>query len=173
MKIDNTQLPGVLLIKPDIQHDFRGEYVMVYHEDKYINVRGYYIKWREECISVSAMGTLRGIHADFSCHKLISVFHGAIYYVVVDCVETSVNFGKWQAFILSDKNYYQIFKPAQYGAGFLALTEDAVFHYKQDTFYDPKRQVTFKYDDKRFNIFWPTIGRLMSQRDTHGDSSLI
>lgn len=171
MQIEKTNLEGVLLIKPDVFEDFRGQYVMVFNRREYLSPSGSVIQegyFVEDCVSTSHKGVLRGIHADFACHKLMSVLHGEIYYVVVDCLESSPTFGKWQSFILSDKNHYQIYKPAKYGAGFLALTDDVVFHYKQSAFYDPKRQVTFLWNDPRFNIFWPVKDPILSERDISG-----
>ena len=156
MKITDGKLPGVKLICPDIHEDFRGSYVMTYNAREYAELNFAPV---ENCISISSKGVLRGIHVDPECNKLIYVTHGRIYYVVVDLAT-----GEYENHILSGGNHVQIFKPKQYGAGFLALTDDVVFCYMQDRYYDPSRQKTFAWD--RFpNIWWPTKNPILSERD--------
>ncbi len=169
MEIVKTQLDDVLLIKPDIFEDFRGDYVMTYNQGLYRKT-GIAIDFVEEDVSTSTKGVLRGIHYSPSCWKLNQCLYGRLYYVVVNCDEKHPEFGKWQSFILSDKNHYQLFKHPMYGSGFLVLSDHAVFHYMQSEYYDPENpnQKTFKWDDPRFNIWWPTKDPILSQRDEVG-----
>lgn len=169
MEIVKTQLDDVLLIKPDIFEDFRGDYVMTYNQRLYPKP-GIGVGFVEEDISMSTKGVLRGIHYSPSCWKLNQCLYGRLYYVVVNCDEKHPEFGKWQAFILSDKNHYQLFKHPRYASGFLVLSDHAVFHYMQSEYYDPENpnQKTFKWDDPRFNIWWPTKDPILSQRDEVG-----
>lgn len=171
MEVLETQLENVLLIKPDINTDFRGDYVMTYNEKLY-NESGISIKFVEEDISTSIKGVLRGIHYSPTCWKLNECLYGSIYYVVVNTEEGHPEFGKWQAFILSGKNHYQLFKHPRYSSGFLVLSDYCVFHYLQSEYYDPNdpNQKTFKWDDPRFNIWWPkiTVPPILSQRDEAG-----
>lgn len=179
MIVEQTSLDGVLLIKPDIHTDFRGDYAMTYHKDKYDTFCRQIKNWREDApiefvehdISTSTKGVLRGIHYSPTCWKINQCLHGTIYYVVVNCNEESPEFGKWQSFILSDKNRYQLFKHPRYGSGFYVLSDFAVFHYIQSEYYNPDKpkQETFKWNDGRFNIWWPTDNPILSQRDQEGD----
>lgn len=170
MEICQTELDEVFLIKPDIHTDFRGDYVMTYNEEIYRQQAN--IKFIEEDISTTTKGVLRGIHYSPNCWKLNQCLYGSIYYVVVNCDEKHVEFGRWQAFILSDKNHYQLLKHPRYGSGFLTLTDMAVFHYMQSQYYNPDNpnQKTFKWNDPRLNIWWPKITAvpILSQRDEEG-----
>jgi len=170
MEIIKTKLEGVLLIKPDVFYDFRGEYVMTYNEELY-KKHGIDVKFVEEDISTSAKGVLRGIHYDPVCWKLTDVLHGSIYNVLTDCDEKSDSFGKWEAFILSDKNHFQLFRHPRYGSAFLALEDNTVFHYMQSEYYVRSRQKTFMWNDPRFNIWWPKLTPfpILSQRDETGE----
>ena len=170
MEIVKTQLDDVLLIKPDIFEDFRGDYVMTFNRELYRKTGGIYADFVEEDVSTSTKGVLRGIHYSPSCWKLNQCLYGRLYYVVVNCDEKHPEFGKWQAFILSDRNHYQLFKHPRYASGFLVLSDYAVFHYMQSEYYDPENpnQKTFKWDDPRFNIWWPTKDPILSQRDEVG-----
>ena len=70
MKIFETKLENVLLIKLDIFEDHRGEYVETYTEDLY-KKNGINIKFIQDDISVSTKNVLRGIHGDSETCKLI------------------------------------------------------------------------------------------------------
>lgn len=167
MKVFKTKLKGVLLIKPDIFRDFRGQYVETYNERLY-RKQGIGIKFIEDDISVSRKNVLRGIHGDPRTAKLISCPYGKFYFVVINCHTRSKDFGKWVSFVLSDKNRWQVLVPAYYGNAHLVLSRLAVFHYKQSAYYDPKRQFTYKWDDPRFKIRWPIKRPILSERDRQG-----
>lgn len=167
IKVRKTKLEGVLVVQPSVFRDFRGEYVETYNRDLYLS-KGIKIKFIQDDISVSRRNVLRGIHGDNLTWKLISCLYGKFYFVVVNCDTQSKNFGKWQSFVLSDKNRVQILVPPKYGNAHLVLSEKAIFHYKQSTYYDPKRQFTYKWDDPRFNIKWPVKQPILSVRDKEG-----
>jgi dTDP-4-dehydrorhamnose 3,5-epimerase len=162
-----TKLKNVLLLKLYCFKDFRGQYIELYNKKHYEN-KGIKIKFVEDDISVSKKNVLRGIHSDSKAWKLISCLYGKIYLVIVNCDQNSKNFGKWQAFILSDENRFQVLVPPKHGVAHLVLSELAVFHYKQSEYYDPKRQATYKWDDPRFKIKWPIKNPILSERDKVG-----
>ena len=166
MNVLETKLEGVLLIKPDVHEDFRGQYVEIYNEEDY-HKHGIMVRFIQDDISTSFKNVLRGIHGDPETWKLISCLNGRIYAVVVNCDEQSKSFKQWQSFTLSDVNRHQVLVPPKYGTSHLVLSEGAVFHYKQSTYYDPNtlKQFTYKYDDQRFNIWWPIKNPILSQRD--------
>lgn len=167
MEISEAKLEGVLLIKPDIFEDHRGEYVETYNELLY-NKNGINIKFVQDDISVSVRHVLRGIHGDSETWKLISCLSGKFYLVVVNCNSESKDFGKWQSFLLSDKNRLQVLVPPKHGNGHLILSDTAIFHYKQSSYYDPSKQFTYKWDDPALNIWWPDKNPVLSMRDEVG-----
>jgi len=164
IEVSQTELDGVLLIKPTIFEDFRGEYVETYNEALYRD-KEIAVKFIQDDISVSGRNALRGIHGDDCTWKLISCLYGKFYLVVVNCDTESPDFGRWQSFALSDKNRLQVLVPPKYGNAHLVLSEQAIFHYKQSTYYDRLRQFTYKWDDPRFHIWWPVRNPIVSQRD--------
>jgi dTDP-4-dehydrorhamnose 3,5-epimerase len=167
MEVCQTQLEGVLKIKPHIFEDFRGEYVETYNEAEYIE-NGIDVKFIQDDISVSTKNVLRGIHGDVTTWKLISCHYGKFYLVVVNCDTESTDFGKWESFVLSDKNRMQVLVPPKYGNGHLVLSDMTIFHYKQNTYYNRSGQFTYRWNDERFNIFWPVKSPILSQRDEKG-----
>jgi dTDP-4-dehydrorhamnose 3,5-epimerase len=167
MKVSKTQLEGVLLIQLDVFADHRGEYVETYNEELY-RQHGIDLKFVQDDISVSHHQVLRGIHGDSETWKLVSCLYGRFYFVVVNCDQQSPEFGKWQAFTLSDRNRLQVLVPPKHGNGHLVLSETTIFHYKQTTYYNPRAQFTYKWDDPTLKIWWPTRNPILSQRDESG-----
>jgi dTDP-4-dehydrorhamnose 3,5-epimerase len=168
MEVRKTNLKGVLQIKLDVFEDFRGEYVETYNEALYAE-NGIDVKFIQDDISVSSRNVLRGIHGDSATWKLISCLHGKFYLVVVNGDSQSDEFGKWQSFVLSAANRMQVLVPPRYGNAHLILTETAIFHYKQSTYYDRSKQFTYKWNDPRLNIWWPIDNPILSQRDQDGE----
>jgi dTDP-4-dehydrorhamnose 3,5-epimerase len=162
--LEKTTLDGVLKIKLDGFEDHRGEYVELYNEWEY-KTNGIDINFVEDDISIATRGMLKGIHGDDRTWKLISCLHGKFYLVVINYDETSKNFGKWEGFILSENNKHQILVPPKHGNGHVCLSEKSIFHYKQSSYYGDSEQFTIKWNDPRFNIWWPVKNPILSRRD--------
>ena len=167
IEVINTKLKDVLLIKPDMFKDHRGEYIELYNQALYAQ-KGIKAKFIQDDISISSKGVLRGIHGDNKTWKLVSCLLGRFYLVVINCDKTSNKFGEWQSFELSDRNRYQVLVPPKNGVGHLALTEKIIFYYKQTTYYSPEKQFTYKWNNPEFNIRWPIKKPILSQRDKSG-----
>ncbi len=165
MEVFKTNLEGVLLIRPPtIFQDFRGIYVELYNEKLYREI-GINIDFIQDDISVSSKNVLRGIHGDNVTWKLISCLYGEFYLVVVNWDKESKQFGKWESFILSESNRLQVLVPPKFGNGHLVLSEKAIFHYKQSTYYDRSEQFTILWNDFKLNIKWPVKKPVLSRRD--------
>lgn len=165
MEVSKTKLDGVLLIKPPtIFTDFRGAYVETYNEKLYTEA-GINVKFIQDDISVSRQNVLRGLHGDGETWKLISCLYGQFYLVVVNWDESTPQFRKWESFTLSDDNRLQVLIPPKFGNGHLVLSEQAIFHYKQNTYYNRVGQFTIMWNDPRINIRWPISNPILSTRD--------
>ena len=180
IKISKTTLEGVLRISPEPFEDFRGEYVEIFNEKKYMqeiakNLRGtmyqkeasnlYFV---EDDISTGRRGVLKGIHGDAKTWKLVQCLFGKFYLVALNNNPKSKDYGKWEAFTLSDKNRFQVLIPPMYGNGHLVLSEYDIYHYKQSSYYHPESQFTIKWDDPKFKIRWPVKNPILSPRDKLG-----
>jgi dTDP-4-dehydrorhamnose 3,5-epimerase len=165
MEISPTKLEGVFLIKPPtLFEDFRGSYIEIYNENLYgaVGIRPHFV---QDDISVSSRNVLRGIHGDPETWKLISCLYGKFYLVVVNWDESSYQFGQWESFVLSDQNRLQVLVPPKFGNGHLVLSEQAIFHYKQSTYYNRAGQFTLLWNDPTLNIWWPVKDPILSRRD--------
>jgi len=168
MIVKNTKLSGVkLIIQDDIFEDHRGVYRELYNKSVY-HVRTGVDAFVEDDISVSdSKGTLKGIHGDSGTYKLISCLAGKFYLVVVNCDNTSEQFGEWESFVLSSSNRVQVLVPPKYGNGHQTLVDNTIFHYKQTSYYGDYKQFTVAWNGI-LNIPWPIANPILSERDKNG-----
>ena len=167
MQVENTKLDGVKLIKPAIFEDFRGLYVETYNRDLY-QKNGIDVEFKQDDISISSRNVLRGIHGDSETWKLISCHMGSFYLVVVNNDPTSAQYRQWQGFTLSENNHHQVLVPPKFGNGHVVMSERAMFHYKQNTYYNPAGQFTIRWNDPQYNMWWPIKNPILSRRDEAG-----
>jgi len=165
LKVETTNLEGVLLVHPLTQHeDFRGGYVEIYNEEMYRQA-GITDHFVQDDYATSAKHVLRGVHGDSKTVKLISCHYGRIYVIIANNDPTSKQYRQWQAFTLSDSNRLQIRVPAKFGTSYLTLTDLSLFHYKQTTYYDRPGQFTIRWDDPEFKFWWPIQNPILTRRD--------
>ena len=165
--VKETKLHGVLSVEPSFHEDHRGEYVETYNQDMY-SQHGITVDFVQDDYSRSTRHVLRGLHGDEATWKLVWCTFGKFYLVVVNCDKASQDYGKWESFVLSDKSHRQILIPPKHANGHLILSEEAIFSYKQSTYYDPILQFSKTWNDPEFNIWWPIAQPILSQRDLLG-----
>jgi len=83
----------------------------------------------------------------------------------VDLRPHSKQFGKWVGVYLSDQNKKQLFIPKGFAHGFLVLSESAEFLYKTSEYYEPKSEISIKWNDPLLNINWPDSQIITSEKD--------
>lgn len=164
LHVEETTLKGVYLIKPFCHEDSRGNFYETYNKKEY-NDAGLTARFIQDDVSKSFKGVLKGMHGDPGTYKLVHCSFGSVYAVILNCDESSPDFGKWQSFILSDENKYQLYIPPMYGNGYYVLSDVAVYNYKQSTYYGEFKQFTYKWNDERFKIKWPAEASIISERD--------
>jgi len=164
MKVENTPLDGVKLIKPDFYEDYRGTNFEAYNEVKYRDEMPF-APFVVDSISTSRKHTLRGIHGDDRTTKLISCLYGTIYYIIINRDPESKQYNHWFSITLSDRNKHQVLIPPKFGNGHLVMSEEAVFSYKLNAYYDRASQFTIKWNDPMHNFFWPIKNPILSERD--------
>jgi dTDP-4-dehydrorhamnose 3,5-epimerase len=164
-QLNETIIPGVILIKTEIKRDKRGYFVKDF--DK--NSNGYFSNFsiQETFFSYSKKNVLRGLHFQFikPQAKIISCVIGSILDVVVDLRNDSPTFGKHQLFNLSSENHYSLIIPKGCAHGFLALS-NSLISYKCDEVYDKQSDSGIIYNDEKLKIAWPINKRyIISDRD--------
>ena len=169
MEVSPSKLDGVMVIKPPtVFEDHRGSYVEIYNSKLYREA-GIDVEFVEDDIAVSTRHILKGIHGDQKTWKLVSCLYGKFYLVVVNWDEGSAQYGSWDSFVLSDRNRLQVLVPPKFGNGHLVLSDEAIFHYKQSSYYDREGQFTILWDDPKLDIWWPVKTPIVSRRDDGGE----
>jgi len=171
MKIQKTDIPDVLLIKPEIYEDDRGFFIETYHKEKFFGLG--IPEFVQDNHSSSRKGVLRGLHYQIqhSQGKLVRVVQGTVFDVVVDIRKSSKSFGKWIGQLLSSENKYQLWVPTGFAHGYYVLSESVDFLYKTTDFYSPEYERTILWNDVDLSITWPIPNGetpIISSRDLNG-----
>jgi dTDP-4-dehydrorhamnose 3,5-epimerase len=169
MKTVPTDLPGVLLIEPDIFKDERGFFLESYHQLKY-SMHGLPASFVQDNHSRSVQGTLRGLHAQVEKPqgKLVRVLRGKIWDVAVDIRRGSPTFRQWISVELSDENFLQCYIPPGFAHGFYTISKVAEVEYKCTDFYHPEGEIHLLWNDPAFGIAWPVADPILSPKDRDG-----
>jgi dTDP-4-dehydrorhamnose 3,5-epimerase len=161
-----TSLPGVLELRSTVFRDLRGSFLETYHKTHFAEL-GITEEFVQDNHSSSIKGTLRGIHyqLDHPQAKICRVVEGEALDVVLDIRVGSPHFGKSVSIVLSAKSHNQIYIPAGFAHGFLALTDRVQFLYKCSDFYDPSDERGILWNDPDLALNWGIENPLVSGKD--------
>lgn len=170
MDIFKTDIPDLLLIKPEVYSDPRGFFLESFSESRYKEA-GITANFIQDNISKSSYGVIRGLHyqlAPYSQAKLVQVLAGSVLDVAVDLRKNSPTFGQHYAVELSADNKLQFYIPQGFAHGFSVLSEEAVFMYKCDNYYNQEAERGMSYNDTALNIDWkiPADKAIISSKDS-------
>ncbi|MEO6186444.1 MAG: dTDP-4-dehydrorhamnose 3,5-epimerase [Steroidobacteraceae bacterium] len=172
MNVLPTTLPGVMIIEPRVFGDARGFFLESWNEQVFA-AAGLPMKFVQDNHSLSARGTLRGLHYQLqrTQGKLVRVVAGEVFDVAVDMRRSSPDFGKWTGVMLSAQNKRMLWVPAGFAHGFYVTSESAEFLYKCTDFYDPPSEQAVLWNDPAIGIEWPLVPGaevLLSAKDKAG-----
>ncbi|HEY0035220.1 MAG TPA: dTDP-4-dehydrorhamnose 3,5-epimerase [Longimicrobium sp.] len=169
MNVQETGLPGVLLVQPPVFRDARGFFRETWRADRYadIGITGPFV---QDNVSLSARGVLRGLHFQEpgAQGKLVCVLRGEVWDVAVDVRVGSPTFGRWTGHFLSAENGCQLWIPEGFAHGFLVTSDEALFAYKCTAPYRPEAELTLLWNDPDVGIEWPAVEPLVSFKDERG-----
>lgn len=166
MNLEETELDGVVILKPQAFEDDRGWFLESWSRRRYEQA-GIGQPFVQDNVSFSQKGVLRGLHFQNpnAQGKLVQVLSGEVYDVAVDIRVGSPSFGKWVSAVLSASNHKQMYVPAGFAHGFVVLSETAVFSYKCTDYYNPAAEGGVIWNDPEIDIDWPTKEPLLSKKD--------
>ena len=166
MKFVPAELPGVIVVEPDVHRDSRGYFLEAYNAQKY-KAGGIDGPFVQDNHSRSMEGTLRGLHLQLRRPqgKLIRVIEGEIYDVAVDVRRGSPSFGRWVGVGLSGENFKQCYVPPGFAHGFAVISPIALVEYKCTDLYDPADEIGIAWNDPALAIPWPVGQPFLSERD--------
>lgn len=169
MRIENTELEGVLRLYPRVHRDSRGYFLETYSEEAFRNATGVAARFVQDNQSLSMRGVLRGLHYQAGEHaqgKLVRVLSGRIFDVAVDLRRSSSTFGGWAGCCLDAHTHRQFWIPAGFAHGFLVLSDRAEVAYKTTSPYEPASERSVRFDDPDIGIRWPVgVTPVLSERD--------
>ncbi len=157
MQILETNFSEAKIFVPDVYEDDRGFFKETYNAGRY-KAAGLLDDFVQDSVSLSSKNVIRGLHTDPAMSKFVQVLSGKIWDVIVDVRQGSGTYGQWQGFVLSATNHRQLYIPAGFAHGFLALTDDVIFSYKHGALYDPARERAILWNDPTLAIAWPLVG---------------
>jgi dTDP-4-dehydrorhamnose 3,5-epimerase len=166
VRVEPTELPGVLVIEPRVHQDERGFFLETYHAGKF-KAAGLEPVFVQDNHSASKRGTVRGLHlqGEEPQGKLVRCIVGAVFDVAVDVRRGSPTFGRWFGATLSADNFKQLWIPAGFAHGFAVVSERAEVEYKCTALYRPDAELAVRWNDPAIGILWPTTEPTLSAKD--------
>lgn len=166
-------LEDVLLIRPDLHVDDRGYFYEVFNEKEFNEKTNnkYNFHALQENESKSCKGVFRGLHFQkppYEQAKLVRVLSGHVVDFAVDIRKDSPTFGKCTYAKLTGENKLQFFIPRGFVHGFYVFSDEAVFEYKCDNYYNKESEGGIRWDDKDILLlpYYNTVGKFtMSIKD--------
>jgi dTDP-4-dehydrorhamnose 3,5-epimerase len=167
MNVDETALPGVLILTPTRFGDARGFFSESWNRQRLAD-HGIALDFVQDNHSLSARaGTVRGLHFQAPPHaqgKLVRCGRGALFDVVVDIRKGSPTYGQWTGVELSAENGKQLLVPTGFLHGFATREPDSEICYKCTDYYAPDCDGAVRWDSCGIN--WGVTGDpVLSDKD--------
>jgi dTDP-4-dehydrorhamnose 3,5-epimerase len=167
MQIDQTALPGVLILTPRRFGDARGWFTETWNAARMAESGLDYTFVQDNHSFSAEKGTLRGLHYQSpprAQDKLVRCSRGAILDVAVDARVGSPTYGQWIAEELTADNRRQLLVPKGFLHGFVTLTPDTEVQYKCTDLYAPAHDGGVRWDSCGIN--WRlTSAPILSAKD--------
>jgi dTDP-4-dehydrorhamnose 3,5-epimerase len=125
MKIEETDLPGLKVVRPIVRPDDRGYFVKPFQKSLY-DEAGIDLQFAETFFSRSKPNVIRGLHFQtppFAQDKLVFCASGSVTDFVVDIRKGSPTYGQHLTFELNADDWTTLFIPVGFAHGFVARTE--------------------------------------------------
>jgi dTDP-4-dehydrorhamnose 3,5-epimerase len=170
MQLLPTCLADCFVIKPTVFTDNRGYFFECFNENTFRNLAGFSVHFVQDNQSYSKYGVLRGLHfqtGENAQAKLVQVVKGKVLDVAVDLRAESATYGRHESVVLSEENKKTFFIPRGFAHGFVVLSEEAIFQYKCDNYYNKQSEGGIHYADPSLSIDWklPANDLIVSDKD--------
>ena len=171
MQATRLALPEVMVLRPKVFGDHRGDFFESYNARDFRDATGVDATFVQDNHSHSRAQVLRGLHyqVKHAQGKLVRVIAGAVFDVAVDLRRSSPTFGRWVGARLSAENRDMLWVPAGFAHGFYVLSEGAEFLYKTTDYWSPEHERTLLWNDPALGIAWPLSGEpILNAKDAAG-----
>jgi len=167
MEVINTEIEGLLVIKPKVYQDERGYFFESWNRELFKS-NGIDVDFLQDNQSSSSLGVVRGLHFQNPPNtqgKLVRVISGSVLDVAVDLRKKSPTYGRHKSIILSGENKIMFWIPPGFAHGFSTLENNTIFSYKCSGIYDKKSEGSLLWNDPDLNIDWKIENPIVSEKD--------
>jgi dTDP-4-dehydrorhamnose 3,5-epimerase len=169
VRIEQTTLPGVLVLVPRVFRDDRGFLYELFNTDLFAQhaADGVPTTFVQDNHSRSTERVLRGLHYQLGRPqgKLVTCVRGTIFDVAVDIRVGSPTFGRWTGLTLTGDDPRSVWIPAGFAHGFCTLSPTADVIYKCTDVYVPGDDRGVLWSDETIGITWPVRDPILSAKD--------
>lgn len=99
--------------------------------------------------------------------KLVRCTRGRIHDVIIDLRPDSSTYLEWIAVELTQENYRLFYVPEGFAHGFQAMEDNTEVFYQMSEYYHPECSKGLRWDDPMFNISWPILDVIVSDKDSN------
>jgi len=152
-----TKIEDLIVIEPKVYTDDRGYFYETYKKRELESYLGYAVNFIQGNESKSTFGVLRGLHFQappYAQTKLVRVIQGSVLDVAVDIRKGSKTYGQHVALELSEYNKRQLFIPRGFAHGFAVLSDEAIFSYQVDNYYNKESEGGILFNSSELNVNW-------------------
>ena len=173
MRLEQTSIPGLTLLRTQIVADPRGDSHKVVTSTA-LREAGLESRIEEVLVSTNTVaGTVRGLHYQVAPHeeaKTLWVTQGALYDVAVDVREGQPTYGMWWSTRLEAGDGCALHVPAGLAHGYQTLEDDTRLTYLISAPYASNSAATLAWDDPTLAIPWPLEVTRISPSDQKGSA---
>jgi dTDP-4-dehydrorhamnose 3,5-epimerase len=158
VQIRELQIPDAYEVIPAQHEDDRGVFLESYRADVLESELGHRFTLKQSNLSVSARGTVRGIHYALvppGQAKYVTVVTGSALDYVVDLRTGSPTFGRSSLVELDDVSRNAVYIGEGLGHAFLATSDSATVSYFVSEFYAPEREFAINPFDPEIGLDFP------------------
>jgi dTDP-4-dehydrorhamnose 3,5-epimerase len=157
MKLTPLGIEGAWLAESPVWNDERGFFREWFKSEDLKSATGRDFGIEQANISLSSLGTLRGIHYSIAAlgqAKWITCVSGSIQDVIVDIRPDSKSFGQWIEVELLGNSGQAVFISEGLGHGFVALVDNTAVAYLVSTPFSPTDEFEINPLDEKIGIKW-------------------
>lgn len=168
--IRKTNIEGLLIVEGGRTfEDDRGFFREPFRRDEFEEALSKSWIHVQENQAYSKKDVLRGIHVA-PWDKFIYVPYGEVLSVIVDLRKGSPTFKQIFKMQIGFSNKVKLFIPAGLGNSYLILSEEAVYEYQVNKYYQSGVEKGVAWNDPELNIKWPVEKPMLSEKDKNNPS---
>jgi dTDP-4-dehydrorhamnose 3,5-epimerase len=169
IKIENSEISGLLFFKMNKFEDERGFFARNYCRSVIRESRGFESVDQANLSVNKFKGTIRGFHYQTNGHeesKTVTVLSGSLHYKIIDLRKNSESYLRVVSFDLKALDLV-VQVPKGCAPAFQTLEDNVMLHYYVSNSYSPENESGIRFNDPFFNFKWPLPQTVVSKRDSN------